>query len=789
MAGDNKRDRPLEPPSRNIPSRWNRNRPLPYNSPTTVDRLDTGEHIALVEIDWDTGTEYYSFTGIRSPSAYYDDLVVDVSPITRNVSLSGEAISNSTATVVLYNRSKAFSIKWATTGIYGRVFRVKFVSLQLGLASAITLFTGRITGYTLTNLQFTISGTDTQYSELFAGSVAQNVPLITTNNFPNLLDGQAPVMSPLIVGRFYPSAWPSNLGKVPCFLVDTGAGGGYPFVYIVAARPCITANTFALHYGGSVAVSGAYITAQPVYTGHTYAGITFQQEQRVASRLSEIEISAMLSGFTETDVVTDPPILNPVRAIEYLLETYTSITASNFDTVLQTAAKAVATAQGYDQDYNTHNLGNTESVPLAFWEADPARTWLNVLEDLCFSFGMALYMTRYGKLAVFVPTDGPEPATDFTVDDETDIVQGSFVVSSPTSSNSSISISPASILQYNHSFRWTYGSRGDLTPGFQSERNSDYTIPGEKTNIGGFDIKQVLDLKYNGSTRLACEVARVMAEYYKTGAQVIDFDLPIRWFRWADLNRYVGITHWQGPSAAGGYANVTARIVGIQITVKPTQAHIHLTCFKRAGNVIAADAFTRADSTSLGTGWTQSTVACTVSSNQLKFTGTSIAYGHALRTETYGNNQLARITSWLYGVATIGATIGIGVRMSGSLATSVSGYVFARVVTGGGPTYGWKLYKLVNANLSAVTGITLLGTVTVADFATNNAASQGCDFELRVEGTSLSVYAVSDTPARCGLILGPITDSAIATGTTGIACWGLGAGDIDFYGFFHANDF
>ncbi len=791
-VGDNNRDRPLDEVHRARPKRFPaRVRPLPYANGQPVQRFDTGEHIGLVEIDWDTGTEYYSFTGIRSPNAYYDDLITAISPIRRSVSVTGESLSAGTATVNLYNRSRTFSIKWATTSIRGRAIRIKFVSIPLGLASAITLFSGFITGYKLQNEEFIVTAADTYFDQLFntaiplGGNSTNTIPLVNTSIFPNLLDGQMPVMTPLIMGRFKPSTYTSNLGAVPAFLVDTSGGGGYPFVYVIAARVISATKTSNLpvHYGGSVAVTGIYTAGSTSITSldgtaRTFPTFVFQQEQRSATRLSEIEISGLVSGFTETDDSTTDPILNPVRALEYLLETYTSLTASNFDSTLETTANASAVSQGYADDYDRYA---SNSVPLALFEADPARTWLNLVEDLCASFAMALYTTRYGKLAVFVPTSEADPVPDFTVTDETDIIKDSFIIQNNPDT--------ATIILCPSSYRWTYGQRGDLSPGAQPQRNIQYIIPGEKARAGNFETVKSINLPFNGSAIATAEVARVFAEHYKSQAQIIDFDLPIYWFRWADLNRYIGITHWQGTSAVGGYANITARIIGIETTVQPTSAHIHLTCFKRASATTAFDDFIRADSVSLGTSWYQSTAALTIKSNRLVMVGTSISYGHGMRTEAYGNNQLARaLFSTSFNFGTDNSVHGIGVRVSG-VASNMSGYFAVYEVYNNGTSYAIRLYKLVNTDLTLLNNVTLLATA-YSSAVNAIGALFGCGIEIRVDGTTIDIFAISDNAAFNGRLMSSVTDSDIASGAPGFVCWRLAhSSDSSTWDRFHCRDF
>ncbi len=770
-TGDNRRDRPNEAPRvRPLTSQF-RKRPLPYYSPQTVDRQDTGEHIALVEIDWDTGTEYYSFTGIRSPGAYYDDLVTTIDPINREVALIGGALSASTATLKLYNRNRVFSQKWNNTPIRGRTVRIKFVSIPLGLASAITLFTGKITSYQLSNLEFSITATDTKFDEIFNNTIGQTIPIINGLNFNTLISGSPAVLVPVVVGYIGLSdPLAAAHGEGVAYLVETTDSPGTAFVYVTGAQP---QGVSGVNTGAGVetfytygVLNGAGTRTTRTYNGKTYAVVTFTTEQRDATRPNEMEITGYVNGLLDNDTVTQ--IFNPVRTLEFLLEKYTTIVAGDFDTVLEAASTANATTYGYDVlGISTPTYSPTSISALRMALTDLNLKWVDVVEKLCESFGMQLYTTREGKLAVFLLTADNDPTPLFSVTDGDDILSGSMTISNNPNM--------ASVLQYSHNFRYTAGQRGDPAGAGQLFlRNPDYVIPGEKKNIGNFDARVPVSLWYNGSEIRSVDIARCYADYYRSGSQLLEFDLPISYFRKVEINRYVGVTHWQGVSASGGYNNVTARIYGVQIIVAPTTAHIHLKCFKRPAATRVKDWFQRADSTNLGSGWTKSeSTAGTIQivSNQLRLNTPSFhANAIALRTETFGNNQLARMQfineSTSGGPASKTIKGGIIVRGSGTYNTLL-GYVLA---------YDQNLTKLT---LSAFLGdgtSSLLATSTVAQ------TRIGSKYELRVSGqytdvggTVIQVFAYDEASLYCGNII-TANDAVnnIASGAPGVFLNGAG---------------
>lgn len=769
----NKRQGPLPHPQRKGPLRHiQRKGSLPYRG--AIRRGDSGEFIALVEIDWAAGTEYYSFTSVRTPSIDYLPYVLKISPIRRQVSLYGGKMSIGNCRISLVNspmgQDRYFSAKLATVNFRGRKVRVKLVEIGDGLGAALTVFEGRINRWFLSSGELTIDTRDTRIDELLGAKLSQTVPVISATTFSAVPDGQVPILTPLVMGRLIDMWATAAGGSAVGFLVDTVGGGGTPYVYLFGARPLSTQGYTPVFYKYGSSTAGTMTTA--VYSGTTYGVVKFASDQRDVNRPDEQEITAGINGFTEDDLPASAPILNPVRGLEYLLLTYAGMVSGDFDSGLQTTAKDTAASQGYaDDETSAASVG----PPFGFFMADPDATWAEVIEKFCETYALQFFTTRDGKLATYVATDDPDGSADFSIDDESDILDNSMMISSIDA--------VASVLSVKHMFRWPYGRRGDLEPGSSFERRPEYVIPGEKTRIGGNDIQKSIHLWYCRSTRRAMEVARAYAEFSKTQAQWITFDLPIRWYRQVELNRLVSITHWQGVTSTPGYAAAVARIIGIEVIIQPRSMALQLTCFRKASFIQGKDSFSGSSLSSSNWSWVQD--AYSVASNQLRTSNPSTLFtnGAIIRTETFGNNQLAR-TSYAAASApgpTQGYS-GVVVRMT---LTDSSG---DPVVTGYAAVYDVasntiKLYKMVTYNLNTGSGtLTLLGENT-------NVNALDKDLEIRVDGTSIEVWSIDVFPANNGRIIGPITDSAISSGKTGHVFKGYQSGRYTAWKEFVSRDF
>lgn len=714
--------------------------------------------VTLLEITWASGTEYYSFMGERSPSADYDDLIESIEPVSRETALWGAGMSAASLSGRLFNRDLKFSEKlFNETSWRGISVTLKLVTKADGLSSATTIIVGKLIKASISKGLFAFEAVDSRWSDLFAANISQSIPKLIPNIFPGLSPAQSPDIVPLIYGRVQPitNAF-GSFGAVAAKLVDTagvsnGMSGNY--VYALCAR-----NT-AWNSGGTQALdtfrynnsySGSRIMQKFSSGVYTFTLADFSVDQRDPTRPNESEITYGLDGITETDVETAPPILNAVRSLEHYLVNYIPLSLSDFDTSLQSAAKTEAVSRLYADDLVNDNY-SPASLGAAIENGDLTQD--QVIGMFCESFGFCLYSTKDGKLATFVLTDDNEPDATIAVDDENNILQGSLVAS--------FNDDVASVLQFNHMFRWTFGQQGDRVPGQIFLRQPDYVIPGEKLLLdpsGSIDIRNSISQYFVRKTSAALSAARAVSECFRSKAQKIELDLPVRFFDQIELNSYCSVTAREAIGSAGGYAGAVGRIIGYTIAPGATDARIHLRLFRRAPATIGRDDFIRADSTSIGSGWTESsslTSTFEISSNRLMAKRTGVI----LRAETFSNNQLASIRSRSDGVS---ADCGPVVRGSGTR-TSFTGY--QAILTQSGGIYSIKLRKYV---AQALTGSG--STIGSAILGITNSALEDKVIEIRAEGTTISVYVYSsfNVVGRSGKVI-EVTDASIASGAPGYA--------------------
>lgn len=525
-------------------------------------------HITLIEFAFSTGTKYYSFDGVRAPSQYYEDLVLTVDPIVREISPFGKDFTVSNVGMRLMNRNRVFSILKDAESRAGRGFRNVAVTIKYGLESAglaamTTVFTGVIKEWSLSNAVLNIDVRDTSMDR-FMSKVSNTMKCLTSTVFPNLPDGTEPKLVPLVYG-WVGNPWASTIGGViPCYRIDPAVSTANYF-YVVsqsAAKQLIISGAYV--YGVFAALSG-YTSA--IYDGVRMTYFTRGTDPKDANRPDELELTAYTGGATDDNTLAGNIITNPVSWLEHFLTTYAGVDSGELDSTLWNAAKAVATAQRYDQNNQARDTSNGWVL------VDRDMSYADVIQQWCESYCGSFFLTSTGKFGVTLQTDSQFSASTLSVSDSTDILKGSFKVRS----NKDV----ASKIQYNYMYNWAFGF---------FERQPDFTVFGQEAAIGE-SVRYSVNLYAVRAAPSALNVVKAYAELLKENVQFLDFSLPSTYFTQLDLNQIIDVTHWQGVSATGGYSNAKVRVLRIAGIVQPRSMHVEVMGIKRSDEYQPLDGF------------------------------------------------------------------------------------------------------------------------------------------------------------------------------------------------------
>lgn len=490
----------------------------------------TLQYMSLVEIDFDSGTRYYSFEGISSPSQWYKDQVVEIGTINRDVpALAGE-YRVAECNVVLSNVDLEFSTLKATQPFRNRTVRIKFGNRAEGLSAMTTLYTGAISDWSFSGGKLNLTVRDVSFDPLRTSLGGY----INQTDFSTAPASEEPRFWPIIYGEVS-SVGHSATGAVPCYLTTSAN----PFKYLVARHICKSIDNVYLY--GVLVDPGDYTTSTAEVSGQTMQFIEFTTDQRDTNRPNEIEITADVKGITDDGLSTGTLIENPAEQLEHYLVNYAGIASADIDASF-----------GYTATYLDSKLYEGSVAIL------DNRPHSEVLERFMESFGLSFYCTREGTYGLFVfdvsqlnDIEALEPLTD-----DQDILRDSFQIYSQEQ--------VCSRMQFNYVYNW---------PKDYFEYQPDQIDDAEIENLGA-DIRENLNLWYVRDDATALDVVTERMGLMRENAQFAAFDLPIQQYN-LDLNDLVRISHWQGISEDGlGYQEFVFRILQLGINLQPSSMRV-----------------------------------------------------------------------------------------------------------------------------------------------------------------------------------------------------------------------
>jgi hypothetical protein len=483
-------------------------------------------YVTLVEIDFTTGTRYYSYQGVSAPGNWYKDQLVEIGSINREVpALPGEYRIAETD-ITLSNLDQEFSILKAVYPFRNRIVRIKFGDLTGGLSGLTTIYTGAISDWRFEGGMVHLTVRDISYDPLRTslGGFANQL------NFSDCPSSDRARFMPILYGEVS-SVGRSGTGAAPCILTSEHT----PFRYLVARHVCKSIDNVYLY--GQLLDPSSYTVSTSSVGGVTMQFIEFVEDQRDSFRLNEPEITADVKGITDNGLATGTLLENPADQLKHYLVNYAGIDINKMDSSFATTANYM-TLKAY-------------KGAVAVLDDDPHS---NVIERFMESFGMSFYCNRTGGYGLFIfdlNSLSDLSALDL-YSDNLDILKDSFEVRAQQE--------VCSRMQFNYVYNW---------PGDYFEQQPDQIDSAEVTNLGQ-DIRENTNLYYCRDDGTALAVVNDRMSLMRESSQLASFDLPISRFN-LDLNSLVKVTHGQGIAASGsGYQGVAFRILQLGINVQPT---------------------------------------------------------------------------------------------------------------------------------------------------------------------------------------------------------------------------
>lgn len=480
----------------------------------------TNSWVTLVEIDWDGGTEYYSGDGVNTATQHYSPRLLNVSQITREVSLPSRGMSTATCEVVLANEDNYFSAKRADENWRNRIVRVKFGDL-LDPTNIITVFTGQIRAWQMSDHRLSLTVWD-NYGDFFRNTIEGR---FTEDIFPDIPQDIEPSVIPIVYYFLYRGV--NGGGMIPCTLVDPSVTNAN-YVYVICRHTCDDTSSIEVYVDDvKKATPADYTITENVYGGYTCTCVEFSSDQRPGVVTCQYLVG--WDGTTSLSSVT--------AQIESFLEDIVGLLAGDID-----AASFTAALTDYTLGTNGHICAGWIGRDVTIEEC---------LDRWMASTNGSIYRTRAGKIGLFLfclPREYAE--TGGTALAESDII--------------GLTVTPndrvVSRLGCNYAYNWAkdfFALRPSST-GFIEELELGQVIR------DSFDAY----MKHSGAETIRREARYLMRE----DLHYASFELPPQFWE-LDLWDLVRITHRDGVGT-GGWQDQQARIVAI--TLDPALANPRL---------------------------------------------------------------------------------------------------------------------------------------------------------------------------------------------------------------------
>jgi hypothetical protein len=491
--------------------------------------------IVCVEIDFDNGTQYFGFEGISTPSQWYQDELVSIGQIRREVPLLPGEFQVADVELVFNNVGNKFSILKAAQPFRNRTARIKCGLLSNGFAGLSTLFTGKISSWTFSDSLCHVVVRDVSLDRFRVNLSGQ----LGKTDFPNLPDGQTLYLIPRIYGTVS-----SAMGALPAYRTNQVS----PFRYVVARHAC--KSVLQVYNYGTLMTSGYSIVTTSI-NGTTMTCLDFLTDPQISSRTNEFEITVNVSGKIDASLNL---ITNPVAQLQDYLLNEVGVPSGDIDSTVFNAMQIAAADQELFGDFAITDSGLTH---------------MDVVTRFSESFGMPFYVSRAGQYRVFLFSGAALVDLESIplLSDSDDILRNSFKID--------YNVDVASRLQYNYAYQYVLN---------YFEHQPDLIDANELANIG-FDVRLNTDLWHVRDLGTALSTASDRMAYLRENVQLASFDLPI--YQYAlDLNDYFRLTHYQGVSSDGlGYAAILFRILSLTISLQPKSMQVSVMGYKFGENI------------------------------------------------------------------------------------------------------------------------------------------------------------------------------------------------------------
>jgi len=507
-----------------------------YTFTNEMNALESRPFVML-EIDFPTGTEYFSQDSIRYLTRYYKGNITFVSSVRRSMQQNLGLLEIASMDAEIADTNGALIQKADTGQIKGVLARFKIATEHLPMAFSKTIMSGYIDDFGTSKFAFRVSVKD----RFWTIPAKPNTGYVTTDLYPNALPAHIGLPLPVCYGIHSDTGTLDETADPATGKVDYRTRGAWPTLFVdvtstrryflVADHPVKSIdNVYSFNEeNGSQELTGTDYTSYPVgtingklcaYVSLTSAG--FAKLVGTGGRLGELSVN--VHGKEDIGNGTGQLIENPVYVLMDFFRNYCNDPQINqfmFESAAEVArSRLYLAAGGYIEEQNTDEF----------------------LAGICDSFQIRLFPDSDGRLGI----DIFEPAgpSDYvaTIGEQWDILKDSWSLSFASDVQGAEDSQVINTVEYKYNLHWRSKS-------FRS--SSKFT---DATSVTTYGIKKLaLDLPWSSNSNAALDVANRMAFLYRQPTATANFKMPLKGMN-IELGDMVKITHADAP-VSGGYVD------------------------------------------------------------------------------------------------------------------------------------------------------------------------------------------------------------------------------------------
>ena len=459
----------------------------------------------LCEIDFDSGTRYYSRVAFRTPTAEYKARVLAFGGIQREIGLIPGDYRAASVSLTLSNVSGEFSALRSTEPWRNRLVRVMVINPDEGLGSLYTAFIGRIDTWSMDKEQCEISAVDWIQSRLLR-PVSGVIDIAT---YPDLPDETPRALIPLVIGEVT-----SPGGALPAYLVDPDVvATGWRYVM---AQGRVPEPDEVYAYGVLVDPGDYTINYDDGPGGIECTYIDFTADPRTADTANP-HVSWNGSGITDDQTETGGAVTNGAEQLAQFLR-LNGFAANDLDLNTITDAAAELVSSG---------------VTGGFAAVDQDQTIGDVVRQFAESYNLQVFTTQTGLVGMAAPVilvGEAEVVPEVTA--LLDIVRGSFATGGREEVASSL------VAPYAQNF-------------FTGEFTATRTITNSRQITAlGEDVVLRQEFPFIRTEAAMNAAAAVKMFFLRESRQAVQSIVPPHWYREFDIGSTIRLTHFAAPGDA-----------------------------------------------------------------------------------------------------------------------------------------------------------------------------------------------------------------------------------------------